>query len=355
MHAFYEAEALAHGGRFHEAEAMATAQYRAGVEARSLEAQAMFSWHLSKSVADRGHVDAAIQHSRKAVSIYRQLGRPQFVDFCLIYQALALAIARRPVEAEATMRSLAQLGIGRSYFMGIDFLLAQGWVAAAHGKLRAARDTFVEAAAEGENIGDLVGALSALHSAARIGYPKDVRDQLAGLADQVDGPLAASRRAHVNALAAADPVGLGEVSVRFEEMGAFLLAAEAAADASIAWERVDDFREKASAERRSGWLAAKCPGARPPALQATETRARLTPAEWEAAQLAASGQSNREIAEQLVVSIRTVENRLQHVYGKLGLRGRAALADVLDTLTTSHAEELPAPRPASLSSPPAPV
>jgi DNA-binding NarL/FixJ family response regulator len=341
MHSFYEAEALAHGGRFTEAQDIATARYWEGVEDRSLEAQAMFSWHLSKSVTDRGHVDEAIRQSQKAVSIYRQLGRPQFVDFCLIYQALALAVGQRPAEAEAAMRSLEQLGLARSHFMGVDLRHAQGWVAVAHGKLREARETFVGAAREGESIGDLVGALAALHSAARIGYPKDVADRVADLAGRVEGGLASARHAHVAALAADDPVALREVSVRFEAMGALLLAAEAAADAAVAWDHGGNQREKAAEERRGSWLATRCPGAKSPALRATGTRARLTPAEWEAAQLAASGRSNREISEQLVVSIRTVENRLQHVYGKLGLRGRAALAEAMDTMGDPGSAPLP--------------
>jgi ATP/maltotriose-dependent transcriptional regulator MalT len=347
MHAFYEAEALAHGGRFDEAETVATEQYRAGVEARSLEAQAMFSWHLSRSVADRGHVEEALRHSRKAVSIYRQLGRPQFVDFCLIYQTLGLAIARRPAEAEATMRSLERSGIARSYFMGVDLVLAQGWVLAAQGNLREARETFRQAAAEGEHIGDLVGALSALHNIARIGYPKEVSARVTDLAGEAEGELAAARRAHVSALTASEPDVLGVVSVQFERMGALLLAAEVAADASVAWGRVKDAREKASAERRCGWLAAQCPGARSPALLATESRARLTAAEWEAGQLAACGLSNREIADQLMVSIRTVENRLQHVYGKLGVRGRAELAQVLESIGGPSAGSFSAPRSSS--------
>ncbi len=55
----------------------------------------------------------------------------------------------------------------------------------------------------------------------------------------------------------------------------------------------------------------------------------LTPAERQVAELAAAGRSNREIAEALVVSVRTVESQLSSTYGKLGVRGRAALARAL--------------------------
>ncbi len=56
----------------------------------------------------------------------------------------------------------------------------------------------------------------------------------------------------------------------------------------------------------------------------------LTPAERQVAELAAVGRSNREIADELVVSVRTVESQLSAVYGKLGVRGRAALARALE-------------------------
>ena len=45
--------------------------------------------------------------------------------------------------------------------------------------------------------------------------------------------------------------------------------------------------------------------------------------------LAAAGRSNKEIAEQLFLSPRTVENRLQRVYEKLGIAGRTEVADAL--------------------------
>jgi DNA-binding CsgD family transcriptional regulator len=55
----------------------------------------------------------------------------------------------------------------------------------------------------------------------------------------------------------------------------------------------------------------------------------LTSREREIALLAASGLSSREIAERLVVSVRTVDNHLQRAYRKLGISRRQELGEVL--------------------------
>jgi DNA-binding NarL/FixJ family response regulator len=55
-------------------------------------------------------------------------------------------------------------------------------------------------------------------------------------------------------------------------------------------------------------------------------RERLTPQEHSVARLAASGLSNREIAAELVLSVKTVEYHLTNAYGKLGITSRTALA-----------------------------
>jgi DNA-binding CsgD family transcriptional regulator len=52
----------------------------------------------------------------------------------------------------------------------------------------------------------------------------------------------------------------------------------------------------------------------------------LTPSEHRVAALVAEGRTNREVAAELVVSEKTVESHLSHVYRKLGVRSRAELA-----------------------------
>ncbi|MCW3020166.1 MAG: transcriptional regulator, LuxR family [Solirubrobacterales bacterium] len=55
----------------------------------------------------------------------------------------------------------------------------------------------------------------------------------------------------------------------------------------------------------------------------------LTPAEQRVARMAAKGLTNRQIADTLVLSTRTIETHLAHVYTKLGVSSRASLADAL--------------------------
>jgi DNA-binding NarL/FixJ family response regulator len=69
-------------------------------------------------------------------------------------------------------------------------------------------------------------------------------------------------------------------------------------------------------------------GARP---RRDELRGRdaLTPSERRVVMLAAEGRTNREIAQALFVTMRTVETHLTHAYMKLDVQGRDALAGVL--------------------------
>jgi DNA-binding CsgD family transcriptional regulator len=55
----------------------------------------------------------------------------------------------------------------------------------------------------------------------------------------------------------------------------------------------------------------------------------LTPTEERVARLAAVGRTNREIAEALFLSVRTVEGHLSHAYHKLDVRSRTELATVI--------------------------
>ncbi len=74
-------------------------------------------------------------------------------------------------------------------------------------------------------------------------------------------------------------------------------------------------------------------GARPRRDWLMSGPASLTPSERRIAQLAASGQSNREIAQTLFVTPKTVEYHLRNVYRKLDVQGRRELAPALGSET----------------------
>jgi DNA-binding CsgD family transcriptional regulator len=61
----------------------------------------------------------------------------------------------------------------------------------------------------------------------------------------------------------------------------------------------------------------------------------LTEAEARVAKLAAAGRTNREIADALFMSVRTVEGHLSRAYAKLGVRSRTELALYIDAIEQS--------------------
>jgi DNA-binding CsgD family transcriptional regulator len=74
-------------------------------------------------------------------------------------------------------------------------------------------------------------------------------------------------------------------------------------------------------------------------VHAIGTRAQLTPIERQAALLAAGGRSSKQIAQELYLATRTVENHLQHVYEKLGISGRKELGDALASVGVDLTEK----------------
>jgi DNA-binding CsgD family transcriptional regulator len=329
-HNFHRCDTLAFGGRLDEATDLATREYQAALAEHSLETQALFAWELGKLACERGRVQTAERYLREAIALHRELGRSQLVRGCLVHLALALALSGRPAEATETLTTLEAPAEGTPlYTTRIDLLLAWAWLRAAESNLPAARDFAARAATQAQEIGDAVSEGAALHTLARLGRAKEALPRLEELARTIEGPLIQARLTHVGALVANDPDTLESVSGEFAALGTDLIAAEAAADAAVIWRKRSETRAAAAAQRMSELLAGRCERARTPALSALESRAQLTPAERDAAQLAAAGRSSREIAEELQLSVRTVENQLQRVYNKLGVKGRAELRDAL--------------------------
>ena len=74
-------------------------------------------------------------------------------------------------------------------------------------------------------------------------------------------------------------------------------------------------------------------------LTARGSAARLTPGEYRVAGLAASGLSNREIAQQLFVTVKAVEWHLGNTYAKLGVSSRSDLSGAIGDLSSPAGAE----------------
>jgi ATP/maltotriose-dependent transcriptional regulator MalT len=211
---------------------------------------------------------------------------------------------------------------------------ARAWLAAARGDLAKARTILTTGATAARTAGLLTAEAWLLTDAARLGGAREVAGRLDELAQACDGAFAPARAHLAAALAADDPDQLTAAATELEAIGADLLAAEASTAAAAAWTRAGNTRKATAATQHAQALAARCEGARTPLLATAGTATALTARERDIALLAAHGTPSQDIADKLHLSVRTVENHLQHAYTKLGVTTRRELARTLGTRTT---------------------
>ncbi|MDO0909992.1 helix-turn-helix transcriptional regulator [Streptomyces sp. DT2A-34] len=167
--------------------------------------------------------------------------------------------------------------------------------------------------------GDAEGVVAALtgdaYDAVRLGAPERAAGRLTGVF-----------AAHADALTRGDGPALDQVAEELEQRGFLLFAAEARAQA-VRTHR--DPRAARTARTRAVALARRCQGARTPALSGL-VLGELTTRQRQIVTLAATGLSNRQIAEKLTLSVRTVGNHLYSAYARLGADDRGALPGLVE-------------------------
>jgi DNA-binding NarL/FixJ family response regulator len=252
---------------------------------------------LSCTRLQRGDVTGALAAADEAAALgqpadFQAAGQPGWAH------ANALVASGHAAEgAKALARALDEVPPSERPAMIADLVDAGGKPdLAAAGKARSAIGDALVARAEAQ----LLLAAGDAHAAAE-----------RAAAAQLDGaPLAAARARLVEgrALAAAGNrsaarAALTDAAEAFEAMGAERWLGMAARELRRLGHRV----------HRRG---AGDPGA-------------LTERERTIAELAAEGRTNREIAEELVLSVKTVEAHLRNIFGKLGVRRRIELTRAL--------------------------
>jgi DNA-binding CsgD family transcriptional regulator len=320
-------------GRLAEARAIADAGYQAAVADRSPEQTGGWAGFRGLVAKAQGQVATAEASFREAVALLDEQDPYRFMRCCLAELASVAAVRGDQPAATAWLdRAAARQGnANRLFDAWVE--LDRAWVAAGAGELTRAHRLARHAADMGRASGQFTFEVVALHDVARLGAPAGVRDRLEELAGLLEGRLAPVLATSAAALAVQDGPALDRVAAAFEDLGALLLAAEAAAAAARAHRAAArDARANASQERAAA-LAAACQGASTPGLGPGALASTLTTREREVAMLASARTSSREIAARLDLSVRTVDNYLSRVYAKLGVSSRSQLAALLRATT----------------------
>jgi DNA-binding CsgD family transcriptional regulator len=322
-------QVLLGAGRLAEASAIAEAGYQAAVADRSSERTGGWAGFRGLVAKAEGRVATAEAWLREAVALLDEQDPYRFMRWCLAELASVAALAGDQEAAGGWLeRADARAGEANRYFdpwVELD----KAWVAAAAGELTRAIDLAAQAADLARASRQFTLEAAALYDVARLGAPARVRQRLEELAGQLEGRLAALLASSALALAADDGAALDRVGAAFQDLGAFLLAAEAKAAAARAHRATGRDASANASQEGAAALAAACQGARTPGLGPAMPVSVLTIREREVAMLAAAHTSSREIATRLHLSVRTVDNYLGRVYAKLGVSSRAQLATLL--------------------------
>jgi DNA-binding CsgD family transcriptional regulator len=322
------AMALRFAGRLVEAAETSVPLYERALAQRSVQNNAVEASSLGFIWLTRGRVRTALRLFRESAALLRDADSVGMLAWALSGLAQAAAQAGEPELAREALEEMERRPLGHKGFE-FELWLARAWSAAASGELSRSHELARESAALARSRGQSALEVRALHELCRLGDAGAAAERLERLAGDVDGPFAPTAAAHAAALVARDGRALLDAAEGLAELDALLAAAEAADAAAAAYRDAGRAASARSAAARAGVWLQKCEGARPPTLVAAPLATELTPREREIALLAASGLSSREIAERLVVSVRTVDNHLQRTYRKLGVSRRQELAQLL--------------------------
>ena len=324
--------ALLEEGRVDEARSLAVEGFDRAVLDQDDVGRSQFALALGLIGLESGDAADAARRFREAEARFRRDRHDGMTRWALGGLLFAQALLRDVDGALATEADLDAVGEHPAHFTETIIRRARAWLRLAQHDRARALDLLREAAADAGDRGLPTRELPALHDLARLGEAGEVLERAREVAARITGTSAPARLAHVEALATGDAAALVAASDALDGQGLGVAAAEAMVAAADAWRSAGDGRRAAQCARRSQELARRCEGVVTPGLVQADSIVPLTKREREIALLGAEGLSSRQIAERLVVSIRTVDNHLARIYDKLGVSGRSELGEALGNL-----------------------
>jgi DNA-binding CsgD family transcriptional regulator len=333
VHVIHRVHALTDAGRLDHAERLAARAHATSMAMTAAPVGRMwFAFWAGRVALLRGRPNSARRWLAEAAAVAQEAGYHGQRRLALSFLVTAYSWLGEGDAATAALAALDELEPWAFYLS--DQEIGRAWaVVAVDGDAQRAREILLAAAEWAHETGNRASEARVLHDVARLGDPAAARSRLNVLAEECEGLLVPAYAAHAGALADRTADRLVEAADRFESIGATLLAAEATLAAVDARRRDGHPREATALLGRATALIAACEGARTPGLMTSDAPVPLTTREREIATLAADRLSSREIAERLYLSARTVDNHLQRIYSKLGVSGRAQLAEALRRVT----------------------
>jgi DNA-binding CsgD family transcriptional regulator len=246
--------------------------------------------------------------------------------------AVRAGVAFHTGDREGTAAALAssRAASAREIIVDTDrayLVRGDAWGALADGDPQRAQRLLLDAAASFGQVP--IYAAQLYHEALRAGaHPRGIAGPLAKLRERCDAPMVAAYHEHTAARAAGDAAALLRCAGTFEAMGAQRYASECAADAAEAYaaEGRNDSARRAAARSRD--LVPPGQGGTPPRIRGLDSASSvLTARELQLIELVGQGLTNAEIADRLVVSVRTVESHIYRAMRKLGVTDRRELQD----------------------------
>jgi ATP/maltotriose-dependent transcriptional regulator MalT len=323
---------------------------------RSATPEIVGGWWLAGRVAfARGDLVTAEADLRQARELVRLGGLAGAVP--LLQAALVMtAIERGELDAaEAELEAGGMLGEIPDVVWLAWSLFARGCLRVEQGRPAEAMQDFLELKRRAERWGmigmpmmqvrgEIARALAALGEYERV---RELAETALVHSRRWGAPTSVARSLRALAMALRGPEGidaLREAAALLEDSPARLERAHALSELGAALRRANRRAEARAPLREALELARRCGAAglakrTHDELQATGEKVRrytpigvesLTPSERRVAELAASGLTNRQIAQTLFVTVKTVETHLGAVFDKLDIHSRRQLAGALD-------------------------
>ena len=283
----------------------------ASEDAVSTKAQAVVAEGLL--CAWQGRTADGIRLIERSTPMFRELGDLSMVTFTLTLSGMLLGFEGEHARAEAAQRASLEVTepCGELYMRSFAYAML-GIVALEQGNLTGASGLLRKCLVMNRTLGDLLGLAVSLEFLAWIAVAEDRGERAAALLGAAGGIW--------------DRLGVSLGTMpHFSERRA---ASDAAARAKVSPDAFSKAVQQGAAMSTGAAITFALEEAAVPAAgdQPRDLAdSALTRREWDVARLLAEGQSNRQIADRLVISVRTAEAHVDNILRKLGFSSRHAV------------------------------